>query len=375
MATPARDRRDACPGVYATHPAADGALARVRLPGGRVSSAQLVALAAVAAEFGDGALHLTSRANLQLRGLPDGDPRVIERLGAAGLLPSPTHERVRNYLASPISGGLVDVRPLVRSLDETVCAVPALANLPGRFLFALDNGRGDLSGERADLGWQALTPDYGAILFDGTDTGLRVPASAAAGALVRLAVVFTEIRGAAWRLRELPDPTPLIEAARAIRAARMPPRRLPSTRVELGGHGAELCVAPPLGVLRADDAYLLASLAGEVTITPWRSIVLPDASVAGRLPGFLAGQDAPGAGVSACIGRPGCARALADVRSLASQALEPGLTAHFSGCDRRCGAPRGPHRDVLATAGGYLVDGAWVSTVDLLESLSGKGTE
>ncbi|MCW2703912.1 MAG: precorrin-3B synthase, partial [Blastococcus sp.] len=115
MTASARPRADACPGALRTHAAADGALARVRVPGGTLSSAQVRVLAAAARDLGDGALELTSRGNLQLRGLPPGSEAELgDRLAAAGLLPSATHERVRNVLASTLSGragGHLDVRP------------------------------------------------------------------------------------------------------------------------------------------------------------------------------------------------------------------------------------------------------------------------
>ena len=52
---------DACPGALQTHQAADGALARVRLPGGVISAGQLEALAHAATRFGAGTIELTSR--------------------------------------------------------------------------------------------------------------------------------------------------------------------------------------------------------------------------------------------------------------------------------------------------------------------------
>src|SRR3954468_18835961 len=104
-AFPARLRPDACPGALQTHAAADGALARVRVPGGLLTPGQLRVLAAAARDLGDGALELTSRGNLQLRGLAGGaEAELGNRLAAAGLLPSQTHERVRNVLASALSG-------------------------------------------------------------------------------------------------------------------------------------------------------------------------------------------------------------------------------------------------------------------------------
>src|SRR6188472_1313251 len=82
-----RTRTDACPGVFAPHDAEDGALARVRLPGGAITAAALRVVADCAASLGDGRVHLTSRGNLQLRGLSRSGP-LAERLATAGLLPS-----------------------------------------------------------------------------------------------------------------------------------------------------------------------------------------------------------------------------------------------------------------------------------------------
>src|SRR3954451_1108831 len=184
MTAAPRARADACPGALQTHTAADGALARVRVPGGLLTAAQLRALAAAAGDLGDGALELTSRGNLQLRGLtPGAEAALGDRLAAAGLLPSATHERVRNVLASTLSGrtdgGHLDVRPWVRALDAGLCADPDLAELPGRFLATLDDGRGDVAGLGGDVGLLALSPDVVALTLGGVDSGLRVPPAAA----------------------------------------------------------------------------------------------------------------------------------------------------------------------------------------------------
>src|SRR3954452_7495271 len=213
-AVPSRDRVDACPGALQTHAAADGGLARVRVPGGTLTAEQLRTLAAAARELGDGSLELTSRGNLQLRGLPAGaEASLGDRLAAVGLLPSATHERGRNVLASPLSGrtdgGHVDVRRWVRALDAGLCADPALAELPGRFLATLDDGRGDVAGLGGDVGLLALSPTTVALLLAGADSGLRTNPGAAVPLALAATRAFLDERaaqgGTAWRLTELTD--------------------------------------------------------------------------------------------------------------------------------------------------------------------------
>lgn len=402
-----RSRTDACPGALTTHAADDGALARVRLPGGRVTALQLEALASCAESVGDGALHLTSRANAQLRGVSD-TVALAERLAAAGLLPSATHERVRNVVASPASGlvgGLVDVRPLVTALDAAICARPELKALPGRFWFGLDDGRGDVVGpfdDRVDVCWRAVSGDAGALLLAGEDTGVRVPIAAAVHVMVDVAAGFVRCRGEAWQVRELND------AGRAELLAVCGQRRVPCVgRSESVIHPAQrrervfqlgavaqddrrtaLHVGLRFGTATAAQVRLLAEITAEAIITPWRSVLLPDldpdntAAAMKRLgnAGLLVGPHDPAASITACIGSQGCANALADVRADATNAMsrlaavndEPGVTAHFAGCTRRCGRPPTPVVDVLADGDGYLVDGERVAAGELADVLAEK---
>ncbi|MEV4372978.1 precorrin-3B synthase [Nonomuraea sp. NPDC049637] len=414
-----RTRPDACPGALQVHEAADGPLARVRLPGGAVSAAQLRVLAGCAAELGAGVIELTSRANVQVRGLRS--PEVFAgRIAAAGLLPSPAHERVRNILASPLSGrgpdGLLDVQAMADALDRALCARPRLAALPGRFLFALDDGTRDVAGLGADVTYAAT----GRLLLAGADTGLTVAPDAAVPLMIDAAEAFLDELSPdgprAWRIRDLPDGTAAIatrlrdgrpartnapnaldapeapqaphtaDAPQAADAANAPPSPAPARRPSAGriaqrdGRVAIEALVP-LGRLTSAQAGALADLGRPVRLTPWRTVVLPDLSPgspgssgspgspgspgeADRIEralaaaGLVTDPDSPWAGVTACTGRPGCAKALADVRADARQWVRslgraPATPVHWAGCERRCGLPRGPVRQLIATINGY----------------------
>lgn len=361
---------DACPGALQTHRAADGDLARVRLPGGMITAAQLNAVAVAADDFGSSTIELTSRGNLQIRGLRDVDS-VAGLLSAAGLLPSATHERVRNIVASPLSGrsgGVYDTRGLVLALDAALLDDPQLSGLPGRFLFSLDDGRGDVSGLGADAGIHALDQTTAALLLTGHDTGVRLNVTDAAAALLSIARRFVELRGNCWRIHELDDPTavlgPLTSTA-ATRGTWPPSTHPPVGWIEQDDGRVALGAAVPLGVLDAESARYLAAVNTPMAVTPWRSVLLFDldestADVVLRVlapRGLVFDQNSPWLSVSACTGSPGCERAAADVRADAAAAAGdpayvPGRRLHFVGCERACGSPA-DGEVMVATAGGY----------------------
>jgi len=275
-------------------PADDGLLVRLRLIGGRVGSSSLRALAAVADRYGSGRIHVTGRANLQLRALPGNagrlGPEVLQALAETGLLPSAGHELVRNVMVSPgtgptgaaapagtVPGGRADLRPVASDLDTMLCSVPRRADLPGRFLFVLDDGRGDLVGHSCDLGLVALDERVAQLRL-GEHWGPLVPIDEAPAALLRLADAFLELRGegptAPWHVAELPAP---------LAEPRAPDRRLPvaapplpygplpggARHVRVPGEGLDRQAAEAL----AEEA--LAAGPGELVVTPWRGVLVP----------------------------------------------------------------------------------------------------
>jgi precorrin-3B synthase len=334
------------------HEAADGGLARVRLPGGRLTAAQLLVLRSAAAELGDPVLELTSRGNVQVRALrPGAATELAARLGDAGLLPSATHERVRNIIASPLGGPAT--RRLVEEFDALLCATPELAELPGRFLATIDDGRGDVTPLGGDVGLHGSR-----LVLAGRPTGR----DGGAKLLVEAALAFLAERAAqdsrAWRLSELGDGPARVAARLGTQVTAPPVERCDPPAA--GAHGAAAVLVVPLGLLTGEQSAALAGAAEEIIVTPWRTVVVPAAAVDEAVAaGLVADPTSPWAGVTACAGRPGCAKALADVRAdaraaVAAGAREPGaLPVHWAGCERRCGAPRGRHVEMVATPAGY----------------------
>ncbi|RCH64437.1 cobalamin biosynthesis protein CobG [Streptomyces sp. SDr-06] len=371
-----RDRGDACPGALRLHAADDGQLARLRLPGGILTNHQVHALATAAERYGDGHLGITSRGNAELRGIGEAcGTGLAELLRHTALLPSEQHERIRNIVATPLAGlddrGHGHTPAWVRALDALLCGQDWTAALSGRFLFVLDDGRGDVAGLGGDVTLLAQAGDT-ALVRVGPST-LRVAAGDAPRAALAAARAFLDTAAAAgngaWRVRELPPGHP-VDLAGALALAGIPatPAAPPDAHSAAPAPGIvaspdgtyALIVAPVLGRVGAPALHALAGPRDEVRITPWRQFVIPgfdERAAHERLreledAGFVTGPGSPWTGVGACTGRPGCAKALADVRRDALPGRGP-LPVYWSGCERRCGHPHGDWVDVTATPDGH----------------------
>jgi sulfite reductase beta subunit-like hemoprotein len=393
--------------VVRLHEAADGAIARVRLPGGRVSSAGLRAIADVASSEGSGLVDVTSRASLQIRGLAeDAGERVASRLARAGLLPSLDHDRVRNVLASPLAGrhprSVAATDDVVAALDLGLCADTALAGLPGRFLFAVDDGSATVDARRADVALVAEQRAQLRLWLAGVPTTLvAVPAAAPALALAaarafrglagreehrgegrevdlepgsRDELMALTLRDRTSRVADLADGAGRI----ALRlGGRIRPAGQPAAarRVEIGAltqadGRVAITVLPPLGRVDGDLLRRLADLAAEVRLSCARTITIVDvpARDAPDLVEELARiglVTTPGSGwhgLSACAGEGACGSARADVRAAAAQrALVRAHDApgeHWSACERGCGRTAAVAVTVVATDGRVTVETA-----------------
>jgi len=123
---------------------------RLRTPGGRLSSDQLRVLAAVARDFGHGTADLTTRENVQLRGLRLPDvPVIIERLASVGISTRQSGmDNVRNIVSCPLAGidaaEVLDTADLALELQRALLdAGKAYSNLPRKLNVAITGCRED----------------------------------------------------------------------------------------------------------------------------------------------------------------------------------------------------------------------------------------
>ena len=353
-------RKGWCPGALRPMAARDGLIVRLRPTGGILRAATAWAIAECAERWGSGALDLTARANLQLRGVAE---RTLPDLQAAlrdlDLLDaSADGEAVRNVVASPLAGlgANPDIRPLVVALEARLATDPALHALPTKFGFLVDDGGApSLAGVEADVRFTWASGAF-SIGLGGTRATAVTIGSCKADDLVARAAAIAEAalglfaRNEARRMRGLLDALGPDAVARACGGTPATSANAAERRFDIVGRRTigglpTLGLAAPNGALDAAMLRRAAALAartslGELRLTPWRTILIPGFD--GPLPdatGFVSDSRDPRLAVSACVGRDGCERGTtttrADATALAAL-LPAGASLHVSGCAKGC---------------------------------------
>ena len=339
-----------CPGAHRPMMSGDGLVVRVRPPLGALTPPQVTALCDLATRYGIGTLDLTTRANLQVRGVAEGDHEALLRgLNGAGLLDAdPALESRRNILM-PLDWVEGDLSH--RLGTALTGALPNLPALPAKMGFAVDTGaEGRLAGASADFRLE-LGADGLILRADGSDKGRPVSEATAIPALIELAQWFIATGGPASgrmarHLRTTPLPEAWQEATPRPQAAPLHP----------GDTAEGQILGAPFGAIDAGALSALMTDAGAtgLRVTTDRLFLLQGAST--DTPAFVTAPGEPRLRAHACPGAPLCPQAEAPTRQLATQLaarLPANTTLHVSGCAKGCALPRAADVTLTGRAGGF----------------------
>ena len=322
----------------------DGLIVRVKPRGARLTLEAAEGIGRAAQRFGTGALDLTGRANLQIRGVGEASlPALTAVLDGLGLLdPSPEAEAVRNVVSSPLAGldptAAFDIRPAVAALEARLVEDRGLQGLPAKFGFVVDDG--------GTFGLDDVPADV-RFLAERRETGLGFTMTGDATeptwcAADRLAETAAAAAGRA--LAALP-------ASRS--AVRRGPPQSGRMRAVPGWSAGTLGIGVPFGRLDAGQFLRLVRSAArqgasELRLTPWRAVLVPGLTetAARRIDaeGLIVDPDDPRLHVAACAGAPGCRRGTTPVLGhaailaarLAPAGRDRTIRLHVSGCGKGC---------------------------------------
>ena len=287
---------------------------------------------------GAGAIGLSGRGNLHLRGLTERTlPDLHARLSEAGLIDAdPEVERLRNIVTSPLDDldpeASFDLGPSVEALESRLKEDKGMRRAPAKFSFVLDAlGRLPLGDIDADIRFEATRDEGFAVFLAGEDALAAQCEPAETGdAAARLVSAFLSLAGAGEgaerRMSALVARVgagPVFAQAGYATKPRARSRRRASLRDVLGAHafGAAIVVgaAAAFGEIEASRFKALierarALGANGLRLTPWRAFVITGldprgaASMAGSIErlGFVSSADEPRLRIAACPGAPAC---------------------------------------------------------------------
>lgn len=326
-----------CPGAYRPMMSGDGLVVRVRPEFARLDRDQVMGLCAAAKAFGSGVIDLTSRANLQIRGVSEArhEP-LLQELDALGLLnDDPELESRRNILMPPLWEKSDDSYRIAKDLMARLGDLPAL---PAKVGYAVDAGPAPVMQQNsADFRIERDTEGGLILRADGASAGRSVTVETAVDAILEMADWFVATGGTANRrmaahLSHRALPAEWQTHAPAPATARLVPGQTP--------------VGPVFGVAfgqidaTALERLLRATKAEGLRVTPWRLFLLENAS-GEATEGFITDANDPLLLADACPGAPLCTAASVETRSIARQlAQHIKGPLHISGCAKGCARPR-----------------------------------
>ena len=386
-------------GLFFLTPVKDAFMARLRIPGGVVTTFQLRELAKIASELTSGYVQITTRANFQLRLIQPKDcPEFLRRVQSIGLhTRGAGGDNIRNLTMNPAAGvdpvELIDVNPLVQQLAQIIINDRSFYNLPRKFNIAYEGGgligsvedTNDIGVKAVKLGDEilfriALGGATGHKAF-ANDLGVVVPPAEINKVVIAIVRVFIEKGCRAnrkkARLKHLLETmslddyrglvekklgTPLRRAPYDLAQMRWAAQELPHSHIGdfpqkqrgLNYVGA-IC---PAGQITPKQIARLAELAelygsGEIRLTVWQNFIIPnvpDAFVptlkrALEKAGFGIKQSNVASGVVACTGNSYCkfaqsntkGHALALIKHLEKKLeLDQPVNIHLTGCPNSC---------------------------------------
>ncbi|ACB24294.1 ferredoxin-nitrite reductase [Methylobacterium sp. PvP062] len=347
-------------------------MCRLRIPNGILHHWQFAGVADLADQHGGGYVHVTTRANLQVREIdPEHAQPFLDGLTDIGLTARGAGaDNIRNVTGSSTAGidaqELLDTRPLAKSWHNWILNDRSLYGLPRKFNVAFDgSGVMPTLEETNDIGFQAVEVLDGAAVPPGIymrlvlggisghrdlarDTGIVLKpedCNAVADAIIR---VFIEngdrTNRNKSRMKYVLDAWGFDKYLAAVedklgrKLDRVAPEhvapRKPTDRfAHVGVHAQKqpglnwIGVVLPVGKMTSDQVRALAKVAaecgdGQIRLTVWQNFIVsgvPDAKVAeveARVEALGLTTKAAGirSGLVACTGARGCKFAASDTK-------------------------------------------------------------
>ncbi|RCL02653.1 MAG: beta subunit (hemoprotein) [Candidatus Tokpelaia sp. JSC188] len=398
------NRRWACPGLYRMPPSADGGICRIKIIRGCLTLHQMYTLAEAAEKYGNHIIELTTRANVQIRGvMANNKQKLIDILINAGLGSSTIEgDDVRNIMLNPTAGfdrnGSVSVIYFAESLLHYLQTSVHYQLLSPKFSFYIDGGEKCFVTKHTNDVWLSLSNNGKFFTFgiasclpsnqdDISPVGIVSFAKGIEVVDYLLNLLFAAQKQdvAIQRMKHLVSAWGREQISMCLRK-KIPDiipvhyfqRKSSQRRLDLGIHKTRffgryyLGIKPPLGRLTPQLLYNIADTATKILsskyvhVTPWQGLIFPNCAFGEAKAleksynsmGLISDNIDPYANILSCSGLPSCASALADTQADAHDLayILRGKTfpsIHLTGCSKSCMATQSKPITLLAVDFGY----------------------
>ena len=349
-----------CPTTLVPMQSGDGLIVRIKPAFGRLTSDQAKAVADLARLYGNGFLDITSRANIQIRGVDEAAlPSLIAALQGHDLASTDEARDRLNLILAPFTDETMIGYHCAKRLYEATVSLP---ELPAKFGFAIDTGeKRIIANASADI--RIETDQSGALIIrcDGCDTGFQTSLDRMIGDIQKVL---------AWYLAQKQEGARLARMAQYAYAQKVPKdfrlitpnEKQDDVRVGARKDAGYDILGVPFGQCHADSLSQLAMHTKQIEVTVNRCLVVDTG--AGAKTDFITKPDDGRLAVIACPGAPACASATMATRNLAeelasnitaSAGLSCDKTYHISGCTKGCAAPRATDICIIGDGAHYAI--------------------
>ena len=362
----------------------DGLLARINLKEGQLSPQQLEALANAALKYGNGLVEISTRGNVQVRGLrPDSFEPFAKAIEQAGIAINDNVPLLVPLLFAHTTERQEQGERLKQALQERLEQTDLFERLAAKTSLIIDaGGMVDLSGQLADVRAVLQEGEEWSLWIGGTQETARfagqVQGAEAAAKAIMTALELMAARGNMVRGSDLDEE----ELARIVEHTdrKDAPRLASSASALIGvqalaGEKWMLGLGLPFGTINAVPLSTLAQIlreAGVEKLMPLPGKILAIVGVSEQLAdrllgravelGFICEEADPRLKLITCSGAPACQAALLNTHQAASDLVEMfarqfqgDVRVHVSGCEKRCAAHGQIDLEIVGTPEGIEV--------------------
>ena len=343
-----------CPSVLRPMKSGDGLLVRIKPNYGLLNANQLLVLADCLDDFGNGLLDVTSRTNLQIRGVKEqGYSDLVLKLQTEGLVGVSEKLDRLNVVVPPF----IQKNSLTwRCASQIYSSVESLPLLPEKFGFCVDCEESRyLSDNSGDLFIEGYSGSEIVLRCTGLEEGIFTSENNLIDDVKKIIGWYLEKQnveenGRPMRMREFVSQNKF--PWKTSKKLKKPLLR----EVVIGSYPSHFILAAPFGQLKSEHLRKLAAVNKKVQFTINRMLIVE--SLPGKDHGLIDEPQDNRLKMNVCPGAPHCSSATIKTRHLAESLAHQkefiiGRKVHISGCTKGCASPNSKDICIVGNEGSF----------------------